>query len=97
MPHFVQPALNVGRYEDNRANNNNQRYLSKKEKAYITLGLDSSSTIEQVKKQYRKLAFKYHPDHIADYESFSPSQKQELNAQFLAIVQAYEIILKDQA
>ena len=59
--------------------------------------LDSSSTIEQVKKQYRKLAFKYHPDHIADYESFSPSQKQELNAQFLAIVQAYEIILKDQA
>ena len=82
--------------QDNRANNN-QRYLSKKEKAYITLGLDSSSTIEQVKKQYRKLAFKYHPDHIADYESFSPSQKQELNAQFLAIVQAYEIILKDQA
>lgn len=82
--------------QDNRANNN-QRYLSKKEKAYITLGLDSSSTIEQVKKQYRKLAFKYHPDHIADYESFSYSQKQELNAQFLAIVQAYEIILKDQA
>ncbi len=82
--------------QDNRANNN-QRYLSKKEKAYITLGLDSSSTIEQVKKQYRKLVFKYHPDHIADYESFSPSQKQELNAQFLAIVQAYEIILKDQA
>lgn len=82
--------------QDNRTNNN-QRYLSKKEKAYITLGLDSSSTIEQVKKQYRKLAFKYHPDHIADYESFSPSQKQELNAQFLAIVQAYEIILKDQA
>ena len=82
--------------QDNRANNN-QRYLSKKEKANITLGLDRSSTIEQVKKQYRKLVFKYHPDHIADYESFSPSQKQELNAQFLAIVQAYEIILKDQA
>lgn len=71
--------------------------LSKREKAYITLGLNSSCSLEQVKRQYRKLVFKYHPDHIADYESFSPSQKQELNAQFLAIVQAYETILKDQA
>lgn len=77
------------------ASGGGQRFLSKLEKAYITLGLDKSASIEQVKKQYRKLAFKYHPDHISEYESLSDTQKQELNAQFLAIVQAYEIILKD--
>lgn len=73
------------------------RFLSKLEKAYITLGLEFNSPLDKVKRQYRRLAFKYHPDHIADYDSFSQSQKEELNAQFLAIVAAYEIIMKDQA
>ena len=73
------------------------RFLSRLEKAYITLGLEFNSPLDKVKRQYRRLAFKYHPDHIADYDSFSQSQKEELNAQFLAIVAAYEIIMKDQA
>lgn len=73
------------------------RFLSRLEKAYITLGLEFNSPLDKVKRQYRRLAFKCHPDHIADYDSFSQSQKEELNAQFLAIVAAYEIIMKDQA
>ena len=73
------------------------RFLSRLEKAYITLGLEFNSPLDKVKRQYRRLAFKYHPDHIADYDSFSQSQKEELNAQFLAIVAAYEIIMKDQS
>lgn len=73
------------------------RFLSKLEKAYITLGLEFNSPLDKVKRQYRRLAFKYHPDHIADYDSFSQSQKEELNAQFLAVVGAYEIIMKDHA
>ena len=32
------------------------------ESLYLLLGLDKSATPEQIKKTYRKLALKYHPD-----------------------------------
>lgn len=72
-------------------------FLSELDKAYITLGLRSDCSLEQLKRQYRKLAFKYHPDHISNYENFSVRQKQELTAQFLAIVQAYELIIQNRS
>ena len=30
---------------------------------YKILGVDKSASAEQIKKSYRKLALKYHPDH----------------------------------
>jgi|GEM_PF-5310833 len=32
------------------------------DKAFQVLGLDSSATLDQIKKKYRKLMFRYHPD-----------------------------------
>lgn len=52
---------------------------------YQILGISEDATIEDIKKSYRKLALKYHPD-------INPSNNS--TAKFIEITQAYEI-LKD--
>ncbi|KAL2871888.1 DnaJ domain protein [Aspergillus lucknowensis] len=52
---------------------------------YADLGLSPSADAEDVKKQFRKLALKYHPDR-------NPGRETEFNAKFQAIQQAHEIL-----
>ncbi|MEZ4722296.1 MAG: J domain-containing protein [Flavobacteriales bacterium] len=53
-------------------------------KAYEILGLTSSASPDEVKRAYRKMAFKYHPD-------INPSDSAR--EQFLNVQKAYEIII----
>lgn len=53
------------------------------EKYYTTLELTSSATAEQVKKAYRRLAMKYHPDRTSEPGAVD---------RFLEVTEAYEII-----
>lgn len=53
-------------------------------KYYKILGLPPSATKQEVKKQYRKLAFKYHPDK-------NPSAVAQ--AKFVQITKAYDVII----
>ena len=53
-------------------------------KYYKILGLTSTATKQEVKKQYRKLAFKYHPDK-------NPSAAAK--AKFVQITMAYDVIM----
>ena len=53
------------------------------------LGLDSSATDEEVKKAYRRLAMKYHPDKV---ENMGEEVKKSAEAQFRKINEAYEQI-----
>jgi len=50
---------------------------------YKILGLDSSATDNEVKKTYRKMAAKYHPDKVAhlgdDLKNFSDEKFKSLN------------------
>ncbi len=50
---------------------------------YTLLGVSKSSTAEEIKKSYRKLALKYHPDH---------NKTKEGEAKFKEITQAYEVL-----
>lgn len=58
---------------------------------YSVLGLTSSATDEEVKKAYRRLALKYHPDKM---EGMSEEIKRNAEEQFRNINEAYETIKK---
>ncbi|KAL6881078.1 hypothetical protein J3F83DRAFT_710906 [Trichoderma novae-zelandiae] len=52
---------------------------------YADLGLTPSADVVEIKKQFRKLALKYHPDR-------NPGREQEVNSQFQVIQAAHEIL-----
>jgi len=50
---------------------------------YALLGVDRSATVTDIKKNYRKLAVKYHPDKSSDPDS---------STRFIAITEAYDVL-----
>ena len=60
--------------------------------AYGVLGVHRSTSIIDIKKAYRNLAIKYHPDKVA---YLGDELKKEANEKFQQLTHAYEIIKKD--
>ncbi len=58
------------------------------EKAYRILGLSKEATIDEIKKKYRFLAKKWHPDLV------NPSQKAEAEKLFREIAEAYRLLIE---
>ncbi|KNE55736.1 hypothetical protein AMAG_01613 [Allomyces macrogynus ATCC 38327] len=56
---------------------------------YETLQVDRTATLDDIKKQYRKLSLRTHPDRHA---SKSPEEQEDFKAQFQAISFAYTIL-----
>lgn len=59
--------------------------------AYQALGITSSATDEEVKKAYRRMAMRYHPDKV---EGMGEAVKRSATEKFQAINEAYEEIRK---
>lgn len=53
---------------------------------YEILGVPKESTLQQIKKKYRSLALKYHPDRVED------GKKDEAEEKFKAISEAYGVL-----
>lgn len=61
-------------------------------KDYALLGLDPSADLNAVKKAYRKLALKYHPDKVSQLDEKAQNEAKE---KFQAIQEAYDSIQKE--
>lgn len=60
--------------------------------AYIVLGLEPTASVQEIKKAYRELAMKYHPDKVLHLgEEF----QKAANEKFRKINEAYETIQKE--
>jgi len=60
--------------------------MSVKGDYYEILGVSKAATLEEVKKAYRELALKYHPDRVP------PEQKKEAEEKFKGISEAYAVL-----
>src|SRR5918998_6327631 len=56
---------------------------------YEVLGVTRAATGEEIKRAYRRLAMKYHPDRAA------PDKKEEYEALFKECAEAYEVLGDD--
>ena len=57
---------------------------------YQVLGISRGATDEEIKKAYRKLSRKYHPD-----ANINNPNKEEAEAKFKEVQQAYDQIMKE--
>ncbi len=57
---------------------------------YEVLGLNKNATSDEIKKAYRNLALKYHPDRV------SADRKKEAEERFKEISEAYEVLIDPQ-
>lgn len=56
---------------------------------YQILGVSKDASAEDVKRAYRKLAMRYHPDH---QQGKSDSEKKEAEEKFKLVNEAYEVL-----
>ena len=67
-------------------------FLKKTDSAYTILEIDKSATDADVKKAYRKMAKKYHPDKLGHMDEAYRKGAQE---KFTKVQEAYEQIQKE--
>ena len=63
--------------------------MDNKKSYYEILGVDTNATDDEIKKAYRKLALKYHPDRLVNK---SEDEKKEAEAKFKEISEAYDVL-----
>jgi DnaJ like chaperone protein len=67
-------------------------FVKSTDSAYIILGVNKNATNEEIKKAYRKLAVKYHPDKVS---YLGEDIKNKAKEKFQQISEAYESIKKE--
>ncbi len=63
--------------------------MANKRDYYEVLGVDKSASIDEIKKAYKKLALKYHPDRQHDK---SEAEKKEAEEKFKEAAEAYSVL-----
>ena len=63
--------------------------MAEKKDYYEVLGVGKTATDDELKKAYRRLAKKYHPD-------ANPDNKEEAEAKFKEVNEAYEVLSNPQ-
>jgi len=76
-------------YSDNSHHSSSSTNSTYNKDPYRVLGIESSATDDEVRKAYRKMAMKYHPDRVA---GMSEEMQRNAAEQMKEINQAYEVI-----
>jgi DnaJ like chaperone protein len=84
-------AGNKNQKKSSKTKSNSRNQKTKINECYKILGVTSESTVEEIKKSYRKLAMKNHPD---KFEQEGIEKLRLAVAQFLKIQEAYEYLIK---
>lgn len=85
----IAVLLGISSYEFNQLKS---MFYKSTSNAYKTLGIEKSATNEEIKKAYRKMAVKHHPDKFAQMgEEYQKAAKEK----FQKIQDAYESIKKE--
>ena len=66
-------------------------FVADKKAAYKILEIEENASDDEVKKAYRKMAVKYHPDKV---HHLGPDFQKDANIKFQKITEAYETIKK---
>ena len=80
-------SLGISEEEHNRTRN--RHAVAKRGDHYMVLGVDSSASVEDIKKAYKALAKQYHPDKVShlggEMVGFAHQKFQEINDSYQAI------------
>ncbi|RJP80660.1 MAG: molecular chaperone DjlA [Desulfobacteraceae bacterium] len=91
---LILEAVRIFRFNLDTYRHIKSKYVEDFQKYYAVLNSEQTDTNEQIKKQYRKLVFEYHPDKIAS-KGFPEEFIRFANDKFREIQEAYEIIRKE--
>lgn len=64
------------------------------ENAYIVLGVDETSTDEEIKSAFRKLSMSHHPDKGGDSETFDKIKKAYISIKTFELRESYKLQVK---
>lgn len=81
-------------YYDNSSSSTNQTTEDDIDEAYKTLEIDKGASFSEIKKQYRRMSAKYHPDKYPNFASLSEDEQQKINEASATINNAFAIIKK---
>lgn len=95
----VRSLIALFQFQRTRGSNHNQKraYQSKStitslSNAYAIFGVNPNASANEIKKKYRELAKKHHPDKVAN---LGPAFQKKAKEKFQLIQDAYELIKKD--
>ena len=86
----IAEYLNLSQYDlltiQSRYIHRRRAAVSKEDEYYETLGLQKGTDFEQIKKAYRKLSMKYHPDKVGhlgeEFRNVAEEKMKEINAAY---------------
>lgn len=91
---LILEAVGIFRFNQDAYRRIKSKYVDDIQKYYSILNSEKSDSNEQIKKQYRKLVFEYHPDTIAS-KGLPEEFTKFANDKFREIQEAYEMVRKE--
>ncbi len=91
---LILEAVRIFRFHPDAYQRIKSRYVDDFQKYYAILNSEKTDSNEQIKKQYRKLVFEYHPDKIIS-KGLPEEFTKFANEKFREIQEAYEKIRKE--